>query len=347
MFQAYGRITACARCSAVCCDWGFNVRMGIHCIILVFAVGGLICQETIAQQANPAPQQGRGGRSGNVAPEPELIPLWEQGAPGALGDSPADRPTITFYRPSGPGTQGPAPAVIIAPGGGYQALAIAYEGIQEAYWFNAMGVAAFVLQYRLGPRYRHPIELGDAQRAIRMVRAKANEWNVTPDRIGMMGFSAGGHLAATTGTHFDSGKPDAADVVERVSSRPDFLILAYPVISMQASITHAGSRRNLLGENPDPKLVDDLSNELSVTNQTPPTFLFATTNDNVVPVENSVAFYLALTKAKVPAEMHLFQSGPHGVGMALTDPALSPWTTLLANWLRARGLLSRNTAQLP
>jgi acetyl esterase/lipase len=281
--------------------------------------------------------------AGNVvgqlaAPEPQVIPLWEQGAPGALGDTSADKPLITLYRPGRGG--GPTTAVIIAPGGGYQTLATGHEGVQEAYWFNAMGVAAFVLQYRLGPRYHHPIQLGDAQRAIRMVRARAREWNIAPDRIGMMGFSAGGHLAATAGTHFDSGKPDAADLVDRASSRPDFLILGYPVISMQQAITHAGSRRNLLGENPDSKLVEDLSNELRVTEQTPPTFLFHTTNDNVVPVENSVALYLALRKANVPAEMHLFQSGPHGVGMALTDPALSPWTTLLANWLRARGLLS-------
>src|SRR5205823_12646814 len=182
----------------------------------------------------------------------------EQGAPGALGNDESDRPTLTYYAPVYPtGT-----AVVIAPGGGYVFVATNHEGRQIANWFNALGVAAFVLKYRLGPRYHHPIELGDAQRAIRMVRAKAKEWNIAPDRIGMMGFSAGGHLTATAGTHFDSGNPEAADSVDRVSSRPDFLILGYPVISMQASITHAGSRRNLLGENPDPKLVDDLSNEL-------------------------------------------------------------------------------------
>jgi acetyl esterase/lipase len=270
------------------------------------------------------------------------MPLWEQGAPGALGDTPADRPTLTFYRPSGPGRGGPGASVIIAPGGAYQGLATSYEGTQEAYWFNAMGVAAFVLQYRLGPRYHHPVELGDAQRAIRLVRSKAADWNIAPDRIGMMGFSAGGHLAATAGTHFDAGNPDAADPVDRAGSRPDFLILAYPVISFQPEITHRGSVRNLLGDNPDAKLIEDLSDELRVTPQTPPTFLFHTTNDQLVPVENSVAFYRALVKAKVPAEMHLFENGPHGAGMGLHDPALSTWTTLLGNWLRARGLLTRN-----
>jgi acetyl esterase/lipase len=203
-----------------------------------------------------------------------------------------------------------------------------------------MGISAFVLKYRLGPRYHHPIELGDAQRAIRFVRSRAQEFGVPIDRIGMMGFSAGGHLTSTAGTHFDAGKPDAADPIDRVSSRPDFLILGYPVISFDPAIAHAGSVRNLLGDKPDPKLIADLSNELRVTSETPPTFLFHTTSDPAVPVENSVRFYLALVKAKVPAEMHLFASGPHGVGLALGDPELSVWPTLLTNWLRARGWLT-------
>jgi acetyl esterase/lipase len=264
--------------------------------------------------------------------------LWEDGAPGALGQADTDKPTITVYRAPrvSSGT-----AVIVAPGGGYVALATEHEGRQEAYWFNAMGITAFVLKYRLGPRYHHPIELGDAQRAIRTVRARATEFNVIPDRIGMMGFSAGGHLTATAGTHFDAGKADATDPIERVSSRPDFLILGYPVISFDPAVAHAGSVKNLLGDNPDPKLIEDLSDDLRVTAQTPPTFLFHTTNDNGVPVENSVRFYLALRKARVPAEMHLFENGPHGVGMALNDPALSAWPSLLMNWLRARGLLTR------
>jgi acetyl esterase/lipase len=274
--------------------------------------------------------------------EPQVISLWESGAPGALGDAAADLPTLTLYLPGGPGRVSTGTAVIIAPGGAYQGLATAHEGVQEAYWFNTLGVTALVLKYRLGPRYHHPIELGDAQRAIRLVRANAREWNLDPSRIGMMGFSAGGHLAATTGTHFDSGKPDARDPIDRVGSRPNFLILGYPVISMQPSLTHAGSFRNLLGENPDPKLVDDLSNELQVRPDTPPTFLFHTTNDQVVSVENSIAFYLALIKAKVPVEMHVFESGPHGFGMGQTDASLAVWPTLLANWMRGRGLLSKH-----
>jgi acetyl esterase/lipase len=269
---------------------------------------------------------------------PQEMLLWENGAPGALGQADTDKPTLTAYRAprASNGT-----AIIVAPGGGYGALATEHEGRQWAYWYNAMGITAFVLKYRLGPRYHHPIELGDAQRAIRTVRARATEFNILPDRIGMMGFSAGGHLASTAATHFDPGKADTSDPIERVSSRPDFLILGYPVISFDPAIMHAGSLKNLLGENPDPKLVENLSNDLQVTAQTPPTFIFHTTNDNGVPVENSVRFYLALRKAKVPVEMHLFENGPHGVGMALNDPSLSAWPSLLMNWLRGRGLLMK------
>src|SRR3954463_4797556 len=172
---------------------------------------------------------------------PQEILLWENGAPGALGQADTDKPTITAYR-APRGSSGTA--IIVAPGGGYGALAMEHEGRQWAYWYNAMGITAFVLKYRLGPRYHHPIELGDAQRAIRTVRARAAEFSILPDRIGMMGFSAGGHLTSTAGTHFDAGKPDASDQIERVSSRPDFLILGYPVVSFDPAIMHAGSRRS-------------------------------------------------------------------------------------------------------
>src|SRR3954468_1084588 len=182
---------------------------------------------------------------------PQEILLWENGAPGALGQADTDKPTITAYR-APRGSSGTA--IIVAPGGGYGALAMEHEGRQWAYWYNAMGVTAFVLKYRLGPRYHHPIELGDAQRAIRTVRARAAEFAIVPDRIGMMGFSAGGHLASTAATHFDAGNSDSPEAIERVSSRPDFLILGYPVISFDPAVTHTGSLRNLLGDNPDPKL---------------------------------------------------------------------------------------------
>jgi acetyl esterase/lipase len=264
-----------------------------------------------------------------------VIPLWEGSVPGALGNEDRDIPTLTIYRPF----RGSGAAVVVAPGGGYSVLASNHEGRQVANWLNAMGVTAFVLKYRLGPRYRHPVPLEDAQRAIRLVRARAEEFGIAPDRIGMMGFSAGGHLTSTAGTHFDAGDPAAADSIERVSSRPDFLILGYPVVSL-VEFAHSGSRNNLLGENPDPQLVENLSNELQVTAETPPAFLFHTSDDGAVPVENSVLFYLALRRAGVPAEMHAFQTGPHGVGLAMNDPALGEWPELLANWLRANGWLT-------
>ena len=265
-------------------------------------------------------------------PMPEL--LWPNGAPGALGTEEVDKPSLTYYLPKSPvGT-----AVIVCPGGGYQHLAMDHEGEQIAKWLNSLGISAVVLQYRLGPKYHHPAMINDAQRAIRTIRSKSASLHVQPDRIGIWGFSAGGHLASTAATHFDAGNPNAADPIDRASSRPDFAILAYPVISL-GEYAHVGSRDNLLGKNPDPKLVEDLSNDLRVTPQTPPTFLFHTTADATVPVENSVRFYLALRKAGVPAEMHIFQNGPHGVGLAPTDATLSAWGGLLANWLRDRGLL--------
>ncbi|HXS93495.1 MAG TPA: alpha/beta hydrolase [Candidatus Limnocylindrales bacterium] len=267
-------------------------------------------------------------------PQPE--PLWPNGAPGAQGTADDDIPTLTpFVVPAARST---GTAVVVAPGGGYLHLAMEKEGTDVARWLNSLGVSAFVLKYRLGPKYRHPIELGDAQRAIRKVRARADEYHIKPDRVGIMGFSAGGHLASTAGTHYDAGSASAADPIDRMSSRPDFLVLCYPVISF-GQFAHRGSERALLGDNPDPKLVELLSNELQVNAQTPPTFLFHTSDDGTVPVENSILFYSALKKAGVPAEMHIYEHGPHGVGLAPTDEALSSWPARLADWLRVRGLL--------
>jgi acetyl esterase/lipase len=310
--------------------------------LLAAIVVGAVQISSMAQTTIQAP--GAAGQRGGGIPidsGKEEILLWPDGAPGSLGDTIADKPAISIY-PAARSASGTA--IIVAPGGGYQNLAMDHEGRQVAAFFNSMGVTAAILRYRLGPRYHHPIELGDAQRAIRLVRSRAQELGVLPNRIGMMGFSAGGHLTSTAGTHFDDGNKDAADPIDRVSSRPDFLILGYPVISFDPAIAHAGSLKNLLGENPDPKQVEDLSNDLRVTPQTPPTFLFHTNADKGVLAENSVRFYLALKKAGVPAEMHIFENGPHGVGLALNDPALSAWPTLLMNWLRSRGLLTKPPA---
>ena len=187
-----------------------------------------------------------------ILQDPQTIPLWQERAPGALGDEDGDKPSITIYMP--PITTGPLTAVVIAPGGSYRSLAMNKEGRAPANYLNSLGVAAFVLRYRLGPKYHHPAELGDMQRAIRTVRSRAAEWHIAPDRIGVMGFSAGGHLASTASTHFDSGKADAADPIDRASSRPDFAVLCYPVISFVEPFTHQGSKTFLLGENPDPRL---------------------------------------------------------------------------------------------
>jgi len=271
-----------------------------------------------------------------ILQEPETIRLWEGKAPGALGDAPDDVPTLTIYMP--PSTAGPMTAVIVAPGGGYRALSMNKEGRIPANQLNALGIAAFVLKYRLGPKYRHPIELGDMQRAIRIVRSRAAEWHIAADKIGVMGFSAGGHLASTASTQFDRGSAAAADAIDRASSRPDFAILGYPVITLSEAWTHQGSRTMLLGENAD-AAARSLSTDTLVSRDTPPTFLFHTNADTAVPAENSVYYFLALRKAGVPAEMHIFKDGPHGVGMPMNDTVLSEWPKVLANWLRASGFL--------
>jgi acetyl esterase/lipase len=271
-------------------------------------------------------------------PKPQTVLLWPNGAPGALGEKDEDKPTLTIYPVSSASVWKVPTGVVVFPGGGYVNLAMDHEGQQIAQWLNGHGIAAFVLKYRLGPRYHHPIELGDAQRAIRWVRSHAPDYGIAPNRIGIWGFSAGGHLASSAGTHFDAGKPGDPDTLEQQSSRPDFMILAYPVITFTEPYLHRGSLKYLLGDNPDPALVEVLSNEKQVTKDTPPTFLFHTTDDPVVPVENSVMFYSALRKAGVPAEMHLYLKGPHGVGLAQSDPALSSWPQRLADWLRIQGL---------
>jgi acetyl esterase/lipase len=270
--------------------------------------------------------------SAQQRPSPVTIPLYSGLAPAAVGQEDEDNPTLTYYAPS----NATGAAIVVCPGGGYRNLALDHEGRQIADWLNGRGIAAFVLKYRLGPRYRHPAMLDDAQRAIRTVRARAAAWNLDPARVGIWGFSAGGHLASTAATRFDSGNPNAPDPVERVSSRPDILILSYPVISLTTPYTHRGSLQNLLGENPPPALAESLSNEKQVTPHTPPTFLFHTNADTGVPPENSLLFYLALRKAGVPAEMHIYETGRHGVGLAYTDPVLASWGERLTDWLRLR-----------
>jgi acetyl esterase/lipase len=267
------------------------------------------------------------------------IKLWPNGAPLAQGTSDEDVPTLTPYYPEKPAPTGTA--VIVCPGGSYTRLAMDHEGKQVAEWMNMIGITAFVLKYRLGPKYHHPVMLMDAQRAIRYVRSLAPALNLDASRVGIMGFSAGGHLASTTGTFLDDPTPAniTRDEIDRGNSRPDFLILGYPVISLTESYAHQRSRTNLLGEKPDAAMLSRLSNDTQVTKNTPPTFLFHTDDDAGVPPENSVTFYLALKKAGVPAELHVYQHGKHGVGLAPGDPVLSTWPARLADWLRVRGLV--------
>ena len=268
----------------------------------------------------------------NAAQTP--IPLWENGAPNAAGKEAIDIPTITPFPAAKETATGSA--IIVFPGGGYSHLSDVKEGSDVAKWLNTLGISAFVVKYRLGMKYHQPNQLLDAARAIRIVRSRAAEWNIDAKRIGILGFSAGGHLASTLGTHFDQGNVSSADPIERVSSRPDLMILMYPVITM-GEFTHQGSKLNLLDKDPSPELVKLYSNELQITKETPPTFLVHTMIDKTVPVENSLMFVAGLRKAGVPFELHLYEQGPHGFGLAPTDPILATWTARCADWLGVHG----------
>jgi len=267
------------------------------------------------------------------------LPLWPDGEPGALGKEPKDIPTLTPFSP--PPEIATGAGMIICPGGGYSGLA-AHEGEGYAHWLNQQGIAAFVLKYRLGSGgYRHPRMLEDAARAMRMVRFHAAEWKLDPKRLGIIGSSAGGHLTSTLLTHFDAGQAEAADPIDRVSCRPYLGVLCYAVITM-GDETHKGSRDNLLGKNPSPELIKELSNQLHVSQETPPCFLFHTSEDKAVPVENSLDFAAALRRAKVPFELHIYEHGAHGLGLGTRslhpDPAeMHPWTRECQRWLKERG----------
>lgn len=264
------------------------------------------------------------------------FPLWPDGAPGALGTTSNDIPTLTAYLPTT--TNGPIPAMIICPGGGYGHLAD-HEGKVYALWLNELGIAGYVLKYRLGPQYHHPAMLQDVSHALQTVRAHASEWGIDPKRIGVIGSSAGGHLAATLATHFTDGDPSATNEVDRVSSRPNIAILCYPVIMIDGPLIHRGSRENLLGTNPPPELVQELSPERHVTSNTPPCFIWSTFDDKTVPVENSFVFAEALRKAHVPFDFHVYQHGPHGQGLGshTYDPSkFLPWVSDCAYWLKAQ-----------
>lgn len=268
----------------------------------------------------------------------KTVPLWERGAHGSLGERNEDKPTLTVVVPIP--EQATDAAVIVVPGGGYKALATNHEGRQVADWFAARGVTAFVLSYRLTPfGYHHPTQKLDGERAVRWVRAHAADYAIDPKRVGMIGFSAGGHITAMVGTQGPAGSPSAVDAIDRVSSRPDFMVLWYP------GLLPMDRRSELLGNNPDPTTREQVLAVNFVDKATPPTFIFLTGDDELVPPKGILEFYSALQAAGAPAELHVFESGRHGMGFAMTDPALRVAPLLLESWLQRRGVLQRQLAQ--
>jgi len=307
-------------------------------LIPLFALGllGVIALPSPASAAQPGATTAAPAVATPTVPYP-LIPgpirLWEGDAPGARGQGVQDIPTLTPFLPAADKRNGAS--MLVLPGGGYGNLA-EHEGTGYAEFLASHGIAAYVLKYRLGPAgYRHPVMLGDAARALRLLRAFARRDGLDPARVGVMGSSAGGHLAATLATHFDAGNSSAADAIERESSRPDLAILCYPVITL-GDLSHAGSRRNLLGENPSPELIRALSNELQVTKDTPPSFLWHTIEDQAVPVENSMLFAAALRRAGVPYSLHIYEKGAHGLGLGRPGRPAPPWADQLLYWFRER-----------
>lgn len=265
---------------------------------------------------------------------PVTMELWPGGAPGAIGSEEKDKPTITVYLPMAGNANGTA--VVVCPGGGYGHLAMDHEGLQIAQWLNSFGVTGVVLNYRhRGKGYGYPAPLDDAQRAMRLVRSKAALWGINAGKVGVLGFSAGGHLASTVTTLFDKGYGKAGDQIDKFSSRPDFSVLCYPVISTTEWFTHNGSKNNLLGKDADEKLVKLMSTELQVTENTPPTFLLHADDDRGVWPENSIAFYTALRKAKIKTEMHIYEKGGHGFGLGKGKGPVETWPDVCSLWISA------------
>jgi acetyl esterase/lipase len=303
--------------------------MKILCWTLFTVLFAMFGATLMAQEATNSP--GSPGET-NVS-----FPLWPGEAPGALGTAAKDTPTLTMFAPA-PGSANGA-AMVICPGGGYAKLA-PHEGEGYARWLSGQGITCFVLKYRLGvDGYRYPVELEDVSRAIRLVRARAKEWNLDTNRVGVIGSSAGGHVASMAMTRFDAGNSNATDVVDRESSRPDIAILCYPVITM-GKFAHQGSKNNLLGENPPTALVEETSSELQVKKDSPPCFIWGTDEDKTVPIENSLEFAAALRKAGVPFEIHVYQRGGHGQGLGSHeyDPhKWLPWVAECNRWLKEHG----------
>ncbi len=305
-------------------------------IILLTALC-LIVESARAQSTMPTTQAATQPTTEPSSTAGAPIPLWTTAAPNSFGDADADIPKLLPYLPAP--DRATDSAIIICQGGAYNHYGLR-EGEPVARWLNSLGISAFILKYRLGPKYHYPVQLQDVQRALRLIRFRASDFHLNPNHIGIIGFSAGGHLAALVSTHFDPGDPAAWDPIDRQSSRPDLTILVYPVITMLDAYTHNISRQELLGDNPDPDLEQETSNELHVTSDTPPCFLVHATDDHTAPVENSLMFAQALQSAGVPFELHIFDHGKHAFALGGDDPELSTWPKLAAQWLKTRSFLT-------
>ncbi len=314
-----------------------HLSSSLDLIVTVVLLLGLFAGSTsVARTQSPVRSPASPSLPVHDAAEPhgQIEYLWPDGAPGAIGTDEQDRPHLEIFGAPGPRLH---TAIIVCPGGGYKHLAYDKEGTRIAEWLNLRGITAFVLTYRLAPRYHFPAPILDGYRAVRWVRSHAQEYGVAPDRIGMWGFSAGGHLAGVVGTSFDAGDPKATDPVDQASDRPDFVISSYGGLTLQPGVAKPGAMHALLGEHPSDEILSQMSPDRHVTAQTPPFFLYATTTDQSVPVLSSIVFYTALVRAGVPAEIHIFQNGPHGTALAQSYPELRTWPTLLENWLRLNG----------
>ena len=287
---------------------------------------------SLAQLDQTTPQNG-------ATTKPEVLLLWQNGAPGALGTEAKDKPRVQIYHATH--DRSTVPAIVICPGGGYGHLAMNHEGHQIASWLNSIGITGVVLEYRhRGKGYGHPAPLMDVQRALRLVRHHASDWHINTNKVGVLGFSAGGHLASSASVHHDTGNPNATDPIDSQNCRPDFSILCYAVIAFEQPFTHKGSQRNLLGKQPNKEVSLKMSSDRQVNATTPPAFLWHTTADRVVPPENSVAYYLALRKHKIPCEMHLFEKGNHGIGLG-KGQAAEQWSALCHRWFITQEIIDQ------
>ena len=309
-------------------------RALVSSLIVVLLGGGALGQPR-ARGYEPSPPLGYS----------KAFLLWPQGAPLAKGNASVDVPRLYYYPATSPVS---GSAVIVMPGGSYTRLMSEKEGGAEARWLAAHGVAAFVLQYRLAPEYRYPAPMLDGARAVRLVRSRADEFGVDPRKIGVWGFSAGGHLAGFLATEPEERNKDATDPVERVSAHPDFAIFSYARLSMDSTVPRTGNMEALLGPNPTPQMIDQISVVRHVTRQTSPSFIFSTTADQTVNSLNATAYYEALKRLDVPVEMHIFELGPHGAGLGQNlkgQAELEIWPTLLQHWMELHGWMLPETAE--